>query len=167
MTKTEGNKRRSAHAQLEAMRRLWPDFDGQRKASGLIVWRGILMPKAKVYDIAVFWHPGQFSLPFVVVIDPPIKPRSDGTFDEIPHLIFDRQNPDRSALCLFDPEGNEWSEADLIAETTIYWAAEWLAYYELWHLTGEWLGPSAGRESVAQIVSAEAKAVREAAQDVH
>lgn len=167
MTSGKGVKRRSAHAQLEAMRRLWPDFEGQKKESGLLVWRGPLMPKAQIYAIAIFWHPGHFTRPYVVVIDPPIRPRPGGAYEEIPHLIFYAQNPERSALCLYDPDGNEWSEADLIAETTVNWAAEWLAYYELWHLTGEWLAPSVGYESVAHIKAAEAKAVREVTKDVH
>lgn len=167
MTKVEGNRRRSAHSQLEAMRRLWPDFTGEKKETGLIIWRGPLMPKAQSYSISIFWHPAHFTLPYVVVSDPPIRPRTGGTYEQIPHLIFNGQNPELSALCLFDPDGNEWSEADLIAEKTVYWAAEWLTYYELWHLTGEWLAPSAGYESVAHIMAAEAKAFREATKDVH
>src|SRR3546814_5456043 len=86
-------------------------------------------------------------LPYVMITDPPIEPRPGGTYDQIPHLMFDSDNPIKSGLCLFDPDGREWSDADLIAETTVKWASEWLHYYELWHLTGEWLGPSVGYES--------------------
>ncbi|WP_390588726.1 hypothetical protein [Erythrobacter sp. MTPC3] len=81
--------------------------------------------------------------------------------------MFDSENPRQSGLCLFDPDGHEWSDADLIAETTIGWASEWLHYYELWHVSGEWLAPGVGYESVAQMNQTEAEIVREVIADVH
>ena len=107
------------------------------------------------------------ALPYVMVADPLLQPRPGGTFAEIPHLIFDEEEPTWSGLCLFDPQGGEWSAARLIAETTIPWAAEWLAYYELWHLSGEWLAPGVGYESVAQMAAAEAQIVREVRADAY
>ena len=163
---SDGRKRRSPDAQLAAMRRLWPDFTGRRLADGTLWWNGPLRPKAQFYAVSLFWKPGAMSLPYVMVGDPPLAPRPGGTFAEIPHLIFHAEEPTRSGLCLFDPEGREWSPADLIAETTIYWAAEWLAYYELWHMTGEWLAPGVGYESAARMHAAEAQTVKEVLADV-
>ena len=160
-------KRRSPDAQLAAMRRLWPDFTGRKLADGTLWWRGPLRPKAQLYLLTSFWKPGAMSLPYVMVDDPSLAPRANGTFAEIPHLIFYRDKPTLSGLCLFDPEGREWTSADLVAETTVYWAAEWLAYYELWHVTGEWLAPGVGHESVARMDAAEAREVRKALADVH
>lgn len=163
-----GNRpRRSAHAQLNAMRKLWPDFVGTRLATGTLYWQGPLKPKARIYRVGVFWRPGEMELPYVYLIDPVLEPRDGGTFEEIPHLLFNEEEPAQSGLCLFDPKGNEWTDADLIADTTIYWAAEWLAYYELWHLTGQWLGPSVGYESVAHIKAAEAGLIQEHLTNVH
>lgn len=159
--------RRSAHAQLKAMQKLWPDFKGQRLESGVLLWQGPLKPKAKVYDIAVLWKPGDMERPYVFLLDPALQPRDGATFEDVPHLIFNEETPERSGFCLFDPDGNEWTDGNLIAETTIYWASEWLAYYELWHLTGKWLGPSVGYESVAQIKAAEADLIQEHLADVH
>ena len=159
--------RRSPHAQLRAMKELWPDFVGERKGSGLLVWGGPLKPKAKTYFVNVFWWPGHMSLPYVMLDEPKLQPRKGGSFEEIPHLLFYEEKPELSGLCLFDPEANEWTEADLIAETTIRWTSEWITYYEFWHLTGTWLGPSVGLESVAQMRAAEAKAIRECLADVH
>lgn len=105
--------------------------------------------------------------PYVVVKAPPITPRPGTNFDEIPHLIFYREKPEQSGLCLFDPEGREWCAADLIAETTVLWTAEWLTYYELWHLTGEWLAPGVGCESVARMNEAAAGTVKDLLVDVH
>lgn len=163
---TEG-ARRSPHAQMAAMQRLWPEFVGRKNPDGLLVWTGPLRPKAQLYRIGVLWKPVVMSLPYVVVLDPKIQPRSNSGYESIPHLIFDSADPENSGLCLFDPEGREWTGSDLIAETTIKWAAEWLTYYELWHVTGEWLAPGVGYESVAHMQSAEARAFRQAVKDVH
>ena len=159
--------RRSPDAQLAAMRRVWPDFTGKKLSDGTLWWQGPLRPKARLHIVSLFWKPGVMSLPYVMVTDPPIEPRPGGKFAEIPHLIFHSEEPTRSGLCLFDPEGREWSPAKLIAETTIYWTAEWLAYYEIWHLNGEWLAPGVGYESVARMHAADARIVREVLADVH
>jgi hypothetical protein len=164
--KTSGGAR-SPDAQLKAMVAQWPDFQGRKLGDGTLVWRGPLRPKAQFYDVCLFWKPRAMVLPYVMVVDPPLQPRAEGTFAEIPHLIFDRNDPAGSGLCLFDPEGGEWSPARLIAETTIHWTAEWLAYYELWHLTGEWLAPSVGYESAARMHEADAQIIREVKVDVH
>lgn len=166
MTSNE-RKRRSPDAQLTAMRRFWPDFTGRRLPDGTLWWGGPLRPKAQFYDVTLFWKPGAMTLPYVMVAEPQLTPRPGGTFAEIPHLIFFEEKPERSGLCLFDPDGHEWTPTDLIAETTIWWAAEWLAYYELWHLTGEWLAPGVGYESMARIQAAEARAVKEVLRDVY
>jgi hypothetical protein len=162
-----GAQRRSPDAQLRAMADQWPDFKGEKYPDGTLVWMGPLMPKARLYHVSIFWKPGAMSLPYVTVDDPPLEPRQDATFADIPHLIFYREKPERSGLCLFDPEGREWTSADLIAETTVHWTAEWLAYYELWHLTGDWLAPGVGYESIAQIYAADARAIKEVLADVH
>jgi hypothetical protein len=149
------------------MRRQWPDFAGRRLGDGTLIWQGPLRPKAQLYMIFICWHPVRMSLPFVMVNDPPLRPRQGGAFAEIPHLIFDAEKPEQSGLCLFDPEGREWSPADLIADTTVLWTAEWLTYYELWHMTGEWLAPGVGYESVARMMRADAEAVKAVLGDVH
>lgn len=160
-------QRRSPAAQLTGMTRLWPDFRGRKLPNGILLWMGPLKPKAQTYTVAIFWKPREMDLPYVTVEEPKLQPRPGGTFEEIPHLIFYKDKPEQSGLCLFDPASNEWTEADLIAETTVFWASEWLAYYELWHLTGQWLAPGVGYESVAQMQAAQAKVIREALADVH
>ena len=149
------------------MRRQWPDFDGYRAGNGTLIWRGPLRPKAQVYAIFIAWHPTEMHLPYVIVEDPPLQPRPGMDFTQIPHLLYCSDNPEQSGLCLFDPAGREWSPADLIADTTVWWASEWLNYYELWHMTGEWLAPSVGYESVAEIMQAQAAAAKAVFEDVH
>lgn len=159
--------RRSSEAQLAAMRRQWPDFAGRRLGDGTLIWRGPLRPKAQAYIIVILWHPTTMPLPYVVVSDPPLQPRPGMAFAEIPHLIYDADKPEQSGLCLFDPAGNEWSPASLVADTTVWWTAEWLTYYELWHMTGEWLAPSVGYESVARMMEAEMGVAKAVLDDVH
>ncbi len=162
------SNRRSPHAQQEAMYRLWPDFDGLKAPNGLLCWYGPLRPKAQKYFVEIYWHPKLLDRPHVIIAEPAIKPIAENEYENIPHLIFKSTDPQRSALCLFDPDGNEWTPCDLIAETTVCWTAEWLIYYELWHLTGEWLAPSVGYESVGHIMKAvEAETLEKAAEYVH
>lgn len=152
--------RRSAHAQMAAMQNTWPAFVGQKYGDGTMAWAGVLQPKARCYVVEVYWNPRVFDRPYVIVADPPIEPRPGTDYVDIPHLMFNDAEHTRSGLCLFDPEGQEWTPADLIAETTIPWTSEWLHYYELWHLFGEWLGPGVGHESVGEMRAAEARALR-------
>ena len=46
-------------------------------------------------------------------------------------------------LCLYDPRERPWSNRDNLHETVIPWTAEWLVYYELFLISGEWHGPEA------------------------
>lgn len=45
-------------------------------------------------------------------------------------------------LCLHLP--GEWSADMYIAHTTVPWTSEWLFYYELWLITGQWNGGGRG-----------------------
>ena len=146
--------KRSPQAQANAMAARWHDFELRKTPDGTMIWRGFLRPKMKVYEVAVLWNASTMSLPWVSVVNPKIKPRSGTDYNAIPHLLFDSKDPEWSGLCLFDPAGTEWDPSLLIADTTIIWASEWLLYYELWHLTGKWLGPSVGPESVAAMLNA-------------
>lgn len=136
-------------------------------ADGTLIWRGPLRPKAQSYVVLVVWNSTSQALPYVFVMEPKLQPRSGGTFEEIPHLMFDTKKPEESALCLFDPEGREWTPSDLIANTTLVWASEWLLYYELWHTLGEWIGSGIGYTSVSERNLEEARLLRATASDVH
>lgn len=157
---------RSSHAQIGAMRRTRPDFFSQREGDGCLWWIGNVRPRQKVYRISIMWWPGRIDRPYVQVRDPKIRPRAGASFEDIPHLMFNGDDPALSGLCLFDPDGREWTPADLIADTTVPWACEWLHYYELWHMSGEWRGPSVGHHTIAEMRAAEAAAIREASERV-
>lgn len=143
-------KPRSLGAQEARMQSRWPDFKFTRLNNNLVRWDGPLRGAQKWYQVGILWLVDGSYRPYVYLLDPPLRPREGGTFDQIPHLMFDDQHPERSGLCLFNPNSNEWSNRNLIADTTLWWAAEWLFYYEMWHLDGVWLGGGIGYESIAE-----------------
>jgi len=141
-------KVRTPHAQVQRMKKRWTKFALEIK-SDLCIWRGSVRPVQADYLITVLWDFKLRTPPYVALLDPKIAPREEGQWEYIPHLCYNDDTPQNSTLCLFDPDGKEWDKTMLIADYTIPWACDWIKYYELWHLTGEWLGPSAkGPESV-------------------
>lgn len=142
-------KPRSLGAQCARMAR-WPQLQFNQVGASMVSWDGPIRGFQKQYVIEVLWDPILPNKPYVVLRDPPLQPREGATFSEIPHLLFHSERPELSGLCLFDPAGKEWSNKQLIADTTIVWAAEWLLYYELWHLDGVWRGGGVGPESIAE-----------------
>ena len=49
-------------------------------------------------------------------------------------------NHDLQELCLYYPKDKEWHDGKMIGSTIVPWTIEWLYHYELWLITGEWLG---------------------------
>lgn len=144
-------KVRSLGAQVDRMRHMWPSFEHQVTWDGHSIWKGTAEPYQKTYKLGICWLVGSTLKPWVFLINPKLTPRAGGTFEQIPHLLFNDEEPEFSGLCLFDPDGNEWSNKRLIADTTLLWALEWLQHYEFWHYDGVWRGKSIGPESVAEI----------------
>lgn len=143
------NRPRSLAAQIARMKR-WPDFTIQRRLGSAIMWQGPLRGFQRFYTVGILWGVADLDRPYVYLIDPPLTPRPGAAYEDIPHLMLDRDDPSQSGLCLFDPDGAEWSDHMLIADTTIPWAAKWLYYYELWHYDGVWRGGGVGPESVGE-----------------
>lgn len=50
-------------------------------------------------------------------------------------------------LCLYKPNEQPWKVSDYIHKKIVPWIAEWLVYYELFKITGQWLGPEATHDS--------------------
>lgn len=140
---------RSLGAQRARMAK-WPQFQFEQLSESLVRWRGPLRGFQRQYIVAIYWDAVAASKPYVVLVDPPLQPREGTTFEDVPHLIFNSEKPSLSGLCLFDPNGFEWSNKQLIADTTVIWTAEWLFYYEMWHLDGVWRGGGVGPESIAE-----------------
>ena len=118
----------------------WPTF--RLRARGKrYAWEGTLQPTplSAVYTVRIEhadWWPPQ-----VVVVSPPLKDRG-GT--KIPHRYGD------GSLCLNLP--GEWRNSDFISDTVVPWTVHWLHHYEVWRVTGEWLGGGAHPTSEAERV---------------
>ncbi|KAA6339088.1 hypothetical protein EZS27_012949 [termite gut metagenome] len=54
----------------------------------------------------------------------------------LPHVY----SHEEQRLCLYYPSGKEWDSSKYLVHTIFPWASEWLFYYELWVVTGNWLG---------------------------
>ena len=112
-----------------AMKTAFPQFRWRVTRAGGVQWKGTLQPtpESQAYDVVIVHEPDR--MPVVHVERPSI--RKDAW----------HRYPDGS-LCLYWPKEWQWSPRESLAETIIPWAAFWLYYYELWCVTGEWLGPT-------------------------
>ena len=85
-------------------------------------------PESPQYRLRLLHEPHR--VPRVWVVSPRLRP-------DAPHRY-----PGNHSLCLYWPKEWWWTPQKSLAETIIPWAAFWLYYYELWLVTGEWLGPT-------------------------
>jgi len=102
------------------------------RISGLsLACRGRIQPTehCQTYRIEISYAP--WGSPAVRVIDPKIK------FIKGAHMYKD------DTLCLYDWRDQPWQQHWHLHETVVPWTAEWLIFYELFLLTGKWLGPEA------------------------
>ena len=68
----------------------------------------------------------------IFIKNPEIKTELNGSKAE--HLYRD------GSLCLFFPKANEFDSKKLIVNYIIPWVSLWLFFYEVWLVTGKWLG---------------------------
>lgn len=143
------NKIKSLAAQVQAMAVRWPEFTpAVGLSSTTIVWYGNLRGLDRAFRVSVEYGlplVGSKSLHRVIPVVRVLAPRLIFNFkakDEapLPHVYFEGPNYELSPLCLFDPEAGEWNTSMFIADTTVPWAARWLAFYEIWEATGRWYG---------------------------
>jgi hypothetical protein len=128
----------------------WPQFRFERLKGSMVRWEGSIRGFQRQYLLEIFWDFSAPDKPYVVLREPALQPREGNSHEEIPHLLFYSERPELSGLCLFDPNGQEWSNRLLIADTTVVWSGEWLLYYELWHVDGIWRGGGVGPENIAE-----------------
>ncbi|RWD71691.1 MAG: hypothetical protein EOS37_11255 [Mesorhizobium sp.] len=133
------------------MAEIWPGWPVVKSEGGdAALWSGTLRPNATTYQVDVFYKPPSLlqnvsvrrAQPRVYVRKPQLVRRPGDPEGIIPHVYWPKGDPEAGdpSLCLFDPEGKEWSTDDYLAETTIPWSALWLNWYEGWLVTGKWLG---------------------------
>lgn len=102
------------------------------RISGLeLTCRGRIQPteQSQSYRIEIRYAP--WDSPEVRVIDPKIQ------FTKGAHMYHN------DTLCLYDWREQPWQNHWHLHQTIIPWTAEWLVFYELFLLTGKWLGKAA------------------------
>ena len=133
--------------QVELVRQRWPDFRVINRTGRLVRWEGRLQPLSQIYTVQIAFYRERKKgsverslFPYVTVIDPPLRRRTEKPEEPIPHHYQNRNCPERPFLCLYDPATREWHPRKSIAHTIVPWTIDWLACYEGWLATGEWTG---------------------------
>lgn len=124
---------RAPTQQTGEMASLFPGLKPRTGRDQSVSWEGQLRPTpdSPAYTIRIDYQTR--SRPKVYVIDPPLVL-------EARHLH--RYDSEGGRLCLYWPDEWIWRPSESLAQTIVPWTALWLYYYELWLVTGDWLGPS-------------------------
>lgn len=126
----------SIPAQVASMEKDWPQFKVRSQTDDIVVWRGTMEAEHQTFTVEIKFAQGDI-FPLVSVLRPALRQRPDFQDGPLPHVYW---RDDKPFLCLFDPAQNEWSASMAISRTTVPWISEWLYFFEIWSLTGKWLG---------------------------
>ena len=122
---------RSLKQQAQAIQSRWPGFTVTLNG-GILTAIGQLRPTARsqVYEVQVTYK--LKNNPDIILLSPKIERNFK---KEMPEHLYSEER-----LCLFRPIYGEFKFSDFLSETILPWTALWLYHYEVWHLTGDWLG---------------------------
>lgn len=126
----------------------WPQFKLTEKVGQSAMWEGVLAPDKREHLVRVQYRAPMvlenftvFNVqPLVQVIRPKLERHADYEEGPIPHVYKNKSDRSPPYLCLFSPSLGEWDVSDLLSDTTIFWANEWLYFYEGWLVTKKWRG---------------------------
>lgn len=125
-------KNKSLSEQFSALRVKYPRFESSFDSHISLIVKGTLQPTSRS---AIYQFTLNYSItgvPKLRIISPKLIKNEKG--DSIPHLYSEGN------LCLYYHKYREFRRIDFLCDTIIPWASLWLYYYEVWQLTGEWLG---------------------------
>ena len=127
----KGIKKLTAMQQYLDFKQNLPAWQIQSRPNGFSA-KAVIQPTplSDFYTVRVTYK--QDCPPVIKVLNNQLKPRQ-------PKGRIKHTYPDES-LCLYYPKAREWTPNDLISETIVPWISVWLYYYELWFVTGIWLG---------------------------
>lgn len=130
LTRNNSEKYRKSVYEEMLVKRRFPGFDCRINGRRLVC-RGKLKPteNSEEYRIEVSYTP--WGSPDVKILSPKIEPKRELHFYKTGNL------------CLYDWREQPWQDRWHLADTVIPWTAEWLLYYEIYLLTGKWIGKSA------------------------
>lgn len=131
-------------AQIADMISVWPELKLVGREGTSAVWRGPLRPLLQTFHVEITYRAplvierldARILQPRVRVLSPPLRHRPGDPEGSLPHVYY---SPDGDVtLCMLDPDADDWSPFDSLAQTTVPWIIEWLAAYEGWRATGNW-----------------------------
>lgn len=139
---------KSIDEQIDAMAAFWPGFRVVDRASRTARWEGELAADKRRFTVSISYRvPAVIEVwtilgvqPRVQVLSPELELHEDYEEGPLPHVYWNRDDLKRSFLCLFRPDIPQWTPEDLLANTTVHWASEWLYFYEGWLVTKKWFG---------------------------
>lgn len=120
--------------QEKLLLKAFPDSYTKRNKNKSLIWIGQLQPTplSRIYTILVNLVDNNVE---TFVVEPNKLKLYEGE-ESLPHVY----STPKQKLCLFFPDGTEWNNGKKLVDTIIPWASEWLYFYEIWLVTGEWLG---------------------------
>lgn len=123
---------KSIAVQVSSMRCKYPQFTTDFTSHSSMKVTGVLQPTSRSGTYQFVLKYNLVDSPKTKIISPTLQKNDKG--ENPPHL-YPGEN-----LCLYHPQYREFSRTDFLCDTIIPWTSLWLYYYEVWHLTGEWLG---------------------------
>ena len=87
---------------------------------------------SRVYDVKVCFN--KYQGVSVYVVNEKLEVARNRK--KLPHVY----SHEEQKLCLYSWKKRQWTKEKLISSTIIPWASEWLEFYELWLISGQWLG---------------------------
>lgn len=118
--------------QVAAIRSKYPQFRTDFSSYYECKVTGSLQPTPRSVAYTFVLKYSLNSSPKIKILSPELKKNEKG--EDAEHLY------PGGHLCLYQPKYREFTRTDLLADTIIPWTSLWLYHYEVWHLTGEWLG---------------------------
>lgn len=125
-------KDKTISEQIASMKYKYPHFKTIFTSFNKMKVTGVLQPTARSESYHFVLRYDLKGIPNVRITSPELKENEKG--EVIPHL-YSTQN-----LCLYRPKYLEFQKKHFLCDTVIPWISLWLYYYEVWHLTGEWIG---------------------------
>lgn len=140
----------SLDEQIDRMRKRWPGFRVVVTGDWGVCWEGEVTSFWKRYTVRIWYVPTgrigncwfQTSQPDVYVVSERLQYFDWKGGQVLPHFNMRIGTP---SLCCYDAEKDDWDPSRAVADTIVFYAADWLRTYELWRVTGKWSGPESAR----------------------
>ena len=120
--------------QAGAIRSYFPNGD-LRVLGNKLIWTGEITPSPNSGTYIIKVKYSYTDGVKVYVVNPKPLPLAVGQ-TRLEHVY----SHEEQRICLYYPDRTEWNSSMWLVQTIFPWASEWLFFYELWLVTGEWLG---------------------------